>query len=159
MRKRLETENICDSLKGRIKYFATRYRECHDEEGRVAVLVDGKEVLKSCWFDWAIKSHEIHEAGEIPREGLTFNEYWEKVHIETNNQCGFDQFCFYEAYYEYANQSIENSLKAADPIVKMFAILDRRVGKRTLEKVKLEMNSLPEWLRYFYDLRLESEGL
>ena len=31
MRKKLETENLCDSLRGRITYFATRYRKSHDE--------------------------------------------------------------------------------------------------------------------------------
>ena len=44
MRKVLEHENICDSLKGRVQYFVTRYRESHDEEGRVAVRLDGNEI-------------------------------------------------------------------------------------------------------------------
>jgi len=38
-------------------------------------------------------------------------------------------------------------------------ILDRRTGKRTLEKLKPTVDEQPEWLRYFYQLRLESEGL
>ena len=42
MRKKLETENICDSLKGRINYFATRYRKSHDEMGRVAFCLMAK---------------------------------------------------------------------------------------------------------------------
>ena len=160
MHKKLETENLCDSLKGQITYFATRYRKSHDEMGRVAVLLNGKEVLQSSWFEWAKKSHEIFEATRGPRnKGLKHDEYWKKVDIETHNQYGFDQFCFYSAYYEYANQSIENSLNAADPIVKMFAVLDRHVGKRTLENIKSSLDSLPEWLRYFYELRLKSEGL
>lgn len=160
MRKKLETENICDSLKGRVTYFATRYRKSHDEMGRVAVLLDGKEVLQSSWFEWAKKSHEIYEATRGPHnKGLTHDEYWKKVDIETHNQYGFDQFCFYNAYYEYANQSIENSLNADDPIIRLFAILDRRVGKRTLEKLKPTLDSLPKWLRYFYDLRIESENI
>lgn len=160
MRKKLETEIICDSLKGRITYFATRYRKSHDEMGRVAVLLDGKEVLKSSWFEWAKKSHEIYEATRGPHiKGLTREEYWEKVDNETHNQCGFDQFCFYNAYYEYANQSINDSLNSADPIIRLFAILDRRVGKRTLEALTSTLDSLPDWLRYFYELRLESEGL
>ncbi len=54
MRKVLEQENICDSLKGRIQYFATRYRKSHDEEGRVAIRLDGEELFKSSWFDWNI---------------------------------------------------------------------------------------------------------
>ena len=52
MRKQLEQENICDALKGRVQYFATRYRKSHDREGRVAIRLDGQEVFKSCYFDW-----------------------------------------------------------------------------------------------------------
>ncbi|MDL2259126.1 hypothetical protein LJC42_08300, partial [Eubacteriales bacterium OttesenSCG-928-K08] len=58
MRKVLEQENICESLKGRIQYFATRYRKSHDQEGRVAIRLDGEEIFKSDFFDWDTKRHE-----------------------------------------------------------------------------------------------------
>lgn len=51
IRKILEQDNICDLLKGRVQYFATRYRMSHDEEGRVALRLDGKEIFKSCFYD------------------------------------------------------------------------------------------------------------
>lgn len=36
MRKKLEIENLCPSLKGRINYFATRYRNnTQDNEGEL----------------------------------------------------------------------------------------------------------------------------
>ena len=41
----------------------------------------------------------------------------------------------------------------------MFAILDRRVGKRTLERLKDLLNEQPEWLKPFYLLRFEAENL
>ena len=47
MRKVLEDENICDSLKGRVQYFVTRYRES---------LVH--------------VSHSAHTAGHTSRHGL-----------------------------------------------------------------------------------------
>lgn len=59
MRKILEQENICNALKGRIRYFVTRYRESHDELGRVAILDDDIEVIKSNWFAWSQKTHVI----------------------------------------------------------------------------------------------------
>lgn len=37
MRKILVKENICETLKGRVRYFATRYRKFHDQEGRAAM--------------------------------------------------------------------------------------------------------------------------
>lgn len=46
MRKVLEEEYICDALRGRVRYFVTRYRLI-DDIGAVAIYVDG-ERLK--WF-------------------------------------------------------------------------------------------------------------
>lgn len=39
----------------------------------------------------------------------------------------------------------------------MFAVLDRRVGKRTIDKLKASIDEQPEWLRFFYLLRSEAE--
>lgn len=39
----------------------------------------------------------------------------------------------------------------------MFAVLDRRVGKRTLAKLSEAVEKQPECLRYFYELRLNAE--
>ena len=44
-RKILEQDLLCNSLRGRVRYFATRYRNAHDGIGRVCVLVDEKEVI------------------------------------------------------------------------------------------------------------------
>jgi len=53
------------------------------------------------------------------------------------------------------NKAVEN----INPLVRMFAVLDRRVGKRTLVKLKLSVDRQPEWLRYFYLLRLSAENI
>jgi hypothetical protein len=45
VRKTLEQDLLCDSLKGRVRYFTTRYRKAHDQTGRVCVLVDEKEII------------------------------------------------------------------------------------------------------------------
>lgn len=41
----------------------------------------------------------------------------------------------------------------------MFAILDRRIGKRTLMKIEEHVGKQPEWLQFFYQLRLEAERI
>jgi len=160
MRKKLETENICDSLKGRITYFATRYRKSHDELGRVAIRLDGNEVFKSCYYDYDIKRHESwDEINESKGRRTSYSESGEEMELGALVKGGISQYGFYDAFYIYSNNDINDSLKSSNPVVKLFAVLDRRVGKRTLEKLKSELDSLPEWLRYFYKLRIESEGL
>ena len=48
----------------------------------------------------------------------------------------FGQRCFYNAFAEFDDQDIEMSLNSANLIVRIFAVLDRRVGKRRLTLVK-----------------------
>ena len=160
MRKVLEKENICESLKGRIQYFATRYKKSHDEEGRVAIRLDGKEIFKSCFYDWQNKRIEVEENIVIPDiEKISFSEYWNRVHLETKSFAGFDQYGFYEAFYFYQNHSIDESMVCSDPVVRLFAILDERIGKRTLIKIADKIESQPEWLQVFHRLRLEADGI
>ena len=44
IRKKLEQEYLCESLKGHVQYFFTIYHGGPDDPGRFAVRVDGKEV-------------------------------------------------------------------------------------------------------------------
>jgi hypothetical protein len=46
-----------------------------------------------------------------------------------------------------------------NPLIRMFAVLDRRIGKRTLAKAKESIAEQPLWLRQFYQLRITAEGL
>ena len=160
MRKLLEQENICDALRGRIQYFATRYRESHDQEGRVAIRLDGQEVFKSCYFDWCRTRAEVVDGSpEIRQNSATYREYWDNVHLETANRGGLEQLAFYEAFYYYQNHSIEDSLNCNGAIVRLFAIFDKRVGKRRLQKLMADIDKQPIWLQSFYRLRMDAEGI
>lgn len=149
-RKKLEEDYLCPALRGRVRYFATTYRESHDQEGRAAILVDGEEILKSNYFDfsgtlWSMYYRSEEEPGTI----------WQTV----LDQGLFDQRVFYAAFQEFDNQSIEASLSSKDPIVRIFALLDRRVGKRRLAALEDTMEQELDWVRPFYLLRMEAEGL
>ena len=163
MRKILEQENICESLKGRIQYFATRYRKVHDQEGRVAIRLDGKEIFQSDFFDWLIKRNTVEESNVIPREqpetSKSYWSYWNKVCLEVKNHGGFDQYGFYEAFHVYHNQSIDKSLTSPDPVVRLLAVMDKRTGKRRLQKLFAEVETQPAWLQVFFKLRLEADGI
>lgn len=72
---------------------------------------------------------------------------------------GFDQFTFYNAFHVYQNSNIDDNLISSDPVVKLFAILDKRVGKRRLLKIIPEIEKQPEWLQPFYRLRIEADAI
>ena len=60
---------------------------------------------------------------------------------------------FSDSLEKYRNQSIKDSMNSENPIERMFAILDKRIGKRTIVHIKELLENLPEWLQFFYCLR------
>lgn len=139
----MEQEYLAECLKGRIQYYVTRYRESHDNEGRAAIRLDGKEILKGSYFNmW----HRWH------------NEHY--VLDDCNINLGtFDERDFYDVFQEFDNQSIEKSLESEDLLVRIFAVLDHRVGKRRLLKIKENIENEPINFQIFYAIRMEAEGL
>ncbi len=159
IRDKLENEYLAESLRGHIRYFATAYSKCPDHEGRAAVRLDGEEILKSNYFDmmrvWYDAERKIR--GENPE--MSYRESWVKGGLAAVNDGYFDQRDFYNAFAEFDNQSIEDSLDSENALVRMFAVLDRRVGKRRLERLADRIAGEPEWLGAFYLIRLRAEGI
>lgn len=63
---------------------------------------------------------------------------------------------FLRAATAFLDLPIEAALGSDDPIIRILAILDRRVGRRTLQKIRQQAPDLPPWVRQFYDLRLST---
>lgn len=59
----------------------------------------------------------------------------------------------------YLKTDIATSLQSDNYLLRVFAYMDRRVGKRTLNKIKDEVEKLPEWVKQFYQLRCEADGI
>ena len=71
----------------------------------------------------------------------------------------FDQTCFYKAFKEFDNQSIEKSLCSENLLVRIFAVLDRRVGKRKLISMKETIENEPDSIKEFFAIRINAEGI
>ncbi|MGN0700582.1 MAG: hypothetical protein ACI4J8_06245, partial [Oscillospiraceae bacterium] len=71
----------------------------------------------------------------------------------------FDQRCFYEAFREFDGQSIEESLSSDNLLVRIFAVLDRRLGKRRLLLIAETIEAQPETFREFFAIRAQAEGI
>jgi len=59
----LEQDLLCDALKGRLKYFITKYNNAHDESGRVAIIVDGREIIQGDIFRYYKGYREVEKKG------------------------------------------------------------------------------------------------
>ena len=154
-RKILEQDLLCDTLKGRVRYFATRYRKAHDDVGRVCVLVDGQEIINMPFFTETQRYAETHKRREHSLN-KSFQDVFAEVYDDFANEGKYYAGDFGFALDEFLSLDIQEALKSDNWLVRMMAIMDRRVGKRTLEKIKPSIHDLPDWLQYFYNLRIES---
>ena len=133
IRKRMESEYLAESLRGHISYFATSYSKSPDHEGRAAIRYDGKEVIKGGYYQNWTKSESFPKDEKYERRMSQEFAYMDDTAIKLGV---FDQTCFYRAFDEFDNQSIEKSLCSENLLVRIFAVLDRRVGKRKLISMK-----------------------
>ena len=156
IRKRMESEYLAESLKGDISYFATSYSRSPDHEGRAAIRYNGKEIIKGCYYyNWT-------KAESFPKDEKYKRRMWEEFAYidDTAIKLGvFDQTCFYKAFKEFDNQSIEKSLYSENMLVRIFAVLDRRVGKRKLISMKETIENEPDSIKEFFAIRMNAEGI
>ena len=62
--------------------------------------------------------------------------------------------------HKYLNvYSARECLDSGNYILKLLAVLDRRIGKRTVKKLADNISNEPEWFRKFIFLRAEGEGI
>lgn len=129
-KKQLESL-MCPSLKDRVKFNCSNYR-IHDGIGRTYITVDGKEVYNMC----------------------TLKRDYYRQH---KDGC-YSQVEFMEALNAYFKSPIDESIKSDNSLIKILVLLDRRIGKRTLEKMKDHIENEESILQYFYKLRWEAEN-
>lgn len=155
MRRYLEDDMLCDSLKGRIRYDATTYVGM-DGDCVFSVFVDSKRMVS---FSMEHMAGQIRRTAEDKSKEMFWKNFWKVKNIPITEREVFDDQEFTDALEIYRQSDIKSSLESDNQIVRMFAILDRRVGKRTLEKLAGGVNNQPEWLKFFYTLRLEAENI
>ena len=161
IRNKLENDYLCPALRGHIQYFATSYSKSADHEGRAAIRMDGVEVLRSNYYIYFenvwTKFHHLRST--TLKDCDSAKEAIDQAHAFALEQGTFDQKVFYEAFGIFDNQSIEKSLVSQKPLVRIFALLDRRLGKRHLLALEKSMEQELDWVRAFYVIRMQAEGL
>lgn len=156
MRNWLEKDMLAESLRGRVRYGCTTYPGM-DLCGVFSVFVDDRAVKH---FSAETVASALRER-EAPVERQAFwNAYWkEKTQTPLCARGEFDDEEFAEALSLYRASSIADAIASEHPVVRMFAVLDRRAGKRTLARLAEQVPTQPEWLQAFYRLRLDAEGI
>ena len=156
MRHKLEHEYLAECLKGHIQYFATSFSRSPDHEGRAAIRYNGREILRGNYYNNWTKAKQFPKDEKYERRMKMENAFMDDVALELGV---FDQRCFYEAFREFDSQGIQESLQSENELVRIFAIFDRRVGKRKLLAIKENIGSESKVFREFFAIRMLEEGL
>lgn len=153
--KKQMNDLLCDSLKDQISYFYTSYHDVHNVYGRATINYMKKELVV---FSWVEMYEQEHEVSRILREGKMFSyeELQKGKWIPEGILCDKD---FIQSLTIYLKTDVTTSLHSDNYLLRIFAYMDRRVGKRTLIRIKDEVDKLPEWVKQFYQIRCETEGI
>lgn len=149
------TDLLCDELKGRLSYFLTRYHKVHNAYGRAAICLDKKELVCFSWVEMYHQEADLHEiwkeTGIWDPDNLNLKQKWDA----DATYCDMD---FLSATTSFLQMPVREALHSDNYIIQIFAILDRRIGKRTLCKIKESgvYQNYPSWVKQFYDLRSET---
>ncbi len=159
MRKYLEQEMIAPAWKGRVRY------HCSTGAGMdgcrfFEMYLDGVLFKRFSWE--TVNSWFIGQGLAEKPEQMSIRDYWadfwalmDRYPPETRTEYTDGEFC--RALEAYRSEDIRKSIRSENPLVAMFALFDRRVGKRTLEKLRDEWREQPEWLRELYIIRTGCE--
>jgi len=155
MRKYLEEEMLAPSLQGRIRYACLTYPNM-DNCKLFEIYIDSLQVKQFSWETVYAYINKNEYQGDKEKYGNIdrFGVFW-KIPITERTEYAEEEFC--NALKEYRSRNIQESICSENPIIRMFAVLDRRLGKRTLMKLKDEVTNQPIWLQQFYNLRIEAE--
>ena len=127
------SEFLCEPLKSRITYFLTRYHDVHNAYGRAAILLDKKELVDFTWRDMYEQDYGISKLydKDIPASNIE-----EILKPEWDKNRTYSEMDFLSSVTAFLTMPISDALSSDDYIVRILAILDRRVGKKTLQTIR-----------------------
>jgi hypothetical protein len=142
---------ICPELKDVIDFHVTQYRKAHSWISESWITVNGEKI-----FDCGSRTYARESAYELFRReesssDIDGEEVWNLGEALKRREIHEPQHMG-EAMRAYLDLPVGDALKSDNPFIKALAIVDRRVGKRTL--VQLEIgNSEHSLVKAFYELR------
>ena len=162
---------ICDKLKHRLSIRLTQYNVSLWEKKRIWITLDKKEIFNASSANYLMEHDKLW--AEIKKETdkpfpdclyECFPEFIGKTNdldyttVILENKGIFNVYLVYDAFIQYPQLSIDNALNSESVIIKAFALLDKRLGKRKLKNLRYSSNVHP-LISEFYKLRCKVEGI
>lgn len=156
---------VCESLHSRVDFQVINYRKAHDQLGRAVITVDKVEMVSMCTITAEREEYFRERDIRIQLDDFNYDHVFHNRAIQDQAQEQlllegiYAQYDFFSALKEYFNSPIEISLKSNDMLIKILCMLDRRVGKRTLRKMKETISVEKTLVQDFYKLRCDAENI
>ncbi|GLC88411.1 SF0329 family protein [Lysinibacillus piscis] len=170
LKKQFE-QRLANSLKGKVKLYATVYRKAHDAPSKVWLMYEKEEILRADDLAFQVQFNRQYEQDTKDMPKIPYNEDWrvmfaspervQRVEVyETIEQqkmaAGFyESWTVYDALLTYMNLSIEEAFMSTNPLIQAFSMIDYRLGKRRLIKVQAKHPLVQK----FHRIRCQAEGL
>src|SRR5690606_28202006 len=131
----------------RIDIHVTSYRESHDGAGVIWVTLDGKKLVDFEHYRFEFAEREGYHIG---LQGEQLEQWLSSQEIHGPQSIG-------TAMRTYLDMSIDEALTSPHPFHRAFAIIDRRLGKRTLEKLEVDETE-DSLVRTLFNLRIHRKN-
>ncbi|MBP1744210.1 MAG: hypothetical protein H6Q58_1188 [Firmicutes bacterium] len=180
MKQQLESF-ISPALAGRVEYRASSYRYRADKAGHCYLSVDKKEIFSMSeanaeirWFKTEqeikndpdiqipvsvddIEAVRTSMKGNVPEERLAVIARDRKIADYAKEmlaaQAALSKSDFNAAANTFMSLSIEECLDSKDILLNVFALIDRRLGKKRILGMEEKMKLKHPAVQYFYELR------
>ena len=184
IKKQLEKEFLCDRLKGHITYELTQYKPAPWDQQHFVMKYDDTVLLEAKMRKYYFNSRDSYfdswYIAKLVSENIRIQE---GIQRSSDVQDIVDSLCLeiaektmeYIAHYEgfygveeivnsigiYLHSDIDAALDSTDYFCRALAILDRRCGKRRLEKYASSdrEENMPGWLKSIYRIRFCTEEI
>lgn len=172
-------EFLNNSLAGIVEYQASGYSYVPGKKSLCYIVVNKKKIFNMknsetniTWYENEqevkndnsininITSEDIDEirTDSIPEDRLILmakkrklSKIAKKIYISQTNLLKTD---FQKTVLKFLTDPVESSLTSDDILLNIFAISDRRIGKKRLAKMKRDFEIKHSVVKYFYDLRV-----
>jgi len=165
LKKRIEG-NFAASVASRVEVWTTRYRGTPDGDGEGWVTIDKQRVSSMGTYTYLAKSYR--ETDRLRQESGCTN-YFDPAQSEgycdaareadrlVKKEGHFALWDFNQALFGSLSLSIDDAIQSDNPIIRAFATLDRRFGKRRLRA--FDDSGETALVQILYRFRCEVEGI
>lgn len=144
---------ICEELRSRVDFHKAVYRKSWESVyDRAWITIDGEEAFELSHGAWSKVWRDAKHTVTRQHPGADWQTE-RKLVAAAIKDSGVEHTGFLSrSLHRYLESPIAESLQSPNPVIRAFALIDRRTGQRTLSRISLSADEHP-LVKAFYELR------